>query len=396
MSNGQNKAKVYFERILIFIIPVISGICHAILQKERIGGLLSNIVIAVFAAGIYDTFLHIRKDYIYQKIKNKKMFWCSYVISFLALGLEGTFPVGMLCFLFVAAAALDSGFELSAVNYVYLMIQYAAIILTEDKDVYRFLVYLLIGLVIALLFSQLKEKAAVLYLSVILIAGDLTMQFAVRQFDLSKMHSFLADGIAEIISLLILALFGFCYIQFYAARAKDLKLRLLCLMKPDFDLRIRLEAYSSALMSHSVQISRLSEMAAEKINANAVLAKAGGFYHDIGKIEDEKNYIEAGIRLGKKADFPQRLLEIISQHSTAHEKPKSPEAAVVMLSDCIVSTGDYLAKSGRLKKITREKLVRSVFQNRIEKGELAEAGLTQEQIHILREFYITNTFSKAW
>ena len=82
------------------------------------------------------------------------------------------------------------------------------------------------------------------------------------------------------------------------------------------------------------------------------------------------------------------------QHSTGFELPKSAEAAVVMLCDCIISTSEYLTKSGRRAKISDTQLVTSIFQNRLEKGNLQYAGMTVEQIQTLKEFYIENTFAE--
>ena len=63
-----------------------------------------------------------------------------------------------------------------------------------------------------------------------------------------------------------------------------------------------------------------------------------------------------------------------------------------MLSDCILSTGEYLQENGKRSAITDEKLVMSIFANRMEKGSLAQAGLTQEQIERLRTFYVAHAF----
>ena len=163
----------------------------------------------------------------------------------------------------------------------------------------------------------------------------------------------------------------------------------------DFELLKRMEAYSDTLYRHSMRIGELSWGAAKAIGKDALLAKAGGLYHEIGRIESEEDYIEAGSRIGREYDFPEKLLDVMRQHSTGFELPKSAEAAVVMLCDCIISTSEYLEKSGRSTKISEKQLVTSIFQNRLEKGNLQHAGMTVEQIQTLKEFYIENTFTEA-
>jgi membrane-associated HD superfamily phosphohydrolase len=64
-----------------------------------------------------------------------------------------------------------------------------------------------------------------------------------------------------------------------------------------------------------------------------------------------------------------------------------------MLSDCIISTGEYLAKSGKRNAISDEKLIKSIFSNRIAKGSLAESGLTDEQLEQLQDYFVEHAFS---
>src|SRR3712207_7262446 len=44
--------------------------------------------------------------------------------------------------------------------------------------------------------------------------------------------------------------------------------------------------------THSMQVGTLAENAAERIGANALLARVGAYYHDIGKMEHPAYFIE--------------------------------------------------------------------------------------------------------
>lgn len=375
--------------ILLYAIPIVSEILYTMLTKSGdFSVFLANVVLSVFTAGIYYTFLHIREDYFYQKINHKLLFWMAYVLSFLFLGISEKIPVGCIWLIAIVIVALDCGLELALPNYLYFMIQYAIIILSDDKDIYRFLLYVLIGLVVALLFSQVKEKKVIPYLAVILISSDVALWFAIHQFNISKMKAFAVEGIVEIISMLLLVLVAFSYLQAVSQKEEKRKQQLMRFMEPDFELLVRMEEYSMSLMAHSMRISQLSEGAALAVGADALLVKAGGLFHEIGRITDEKNYIEASMELGRKRNFPEDLLAVMRQHSTGYEMPKTIEAAIVMLSDCIVSTSEYLVQTGKSEKISHEKLVQSVFQNRIQKGNLKESGISDKQIEILRNYYI--------
>lgn len=159
----------------------------------------------------------------------------------------------------------------------------------------------------------------------------------------------------------------------------------------DYRLRLRLQEYSEQLFQHSLKISNIAAQAAEYMNGNVLLAQAGGLYHEIGRIVDEKNYINEGERLLREEGCPEELIAVIRQH-TASEKPQSPEAAIVLLADYIISTSDYLEKAGRRKEISDEKLVNTIFSNRLNKGNLDEAGLSKEEIEQLREYFAELVF----
>lgn len=164
------------------------------------------------------------------------------------------------------------------------------------------------------------------------------------------------------------------------------------ILAADYSLRLRLQEYSEQLFRHSLRISNIAAEAAEYMDGNVLLAQAGGLYHEIGRIVDEKNYINEGERLLREEGWSEELIAVVKQH-TASEKPQTLEAAIVLLADYIISTSDYLEKAGRRKELSDEKLVNTIFRNRIDKGNLDEAGLSDEQIEQLREYFVEQIFS---
>ena len=92
--------------------------------------------------------------------------------------------------------------------------------------------------------------------------------------------------------------------------------------------------------SHSVSVANLAESAAREIGANALLARVGAYYHDIGKIDqsgyfvenqpdrlnkhDElkpslsaaviKSHVKIGIEKARELKLPEEVIEIVAQH----------------------------------------------------------------------------------
>ncbi len=157
------------------------------------------------------------------------------------------------------------------------------------------------------------------------------------------------------------------------------------LCSPTNELLMKLKQHSEALYTHALYIGELSARAARLIGASEQLAMAGGFYHEIGKLNG-KNYIEEGLRIAEDYAFPQELRAILREHNIKYDKPNSVEAAIVMLSDSVVSTIEYIEKSEE-HKFTTNKIIDNIFQMRMDKGTFDGANLSLKNFKLLKDFY---------
>ncbi|HPP33512.1 MAG TPA: HDIG domain-containing protein [Ignavibacteriales bacterium] len=190
---------------------------------------------------------------------------------------------------------------------------------------------------------------------------------------------------------------------------------------------------------HSLVLSSMVELAAEKIGANPLLAKVGALYHDIGKtltphyfienqitqenIHDELNpydsvkiiraHVEEGIKKAETLNLPKSIIDFIPMHhgtmvmkffyekaKTMYPdkyidendfrykgpKPNTKETAILMLADACES----IVRS--LKEKNDEKIknvVENVFKNRIEDGQLDESPITFSDLKIIKEVFLS-------
>lgn len=153
-----------------------------------------------------------------------------------------------------------------------------------------------------------------------------------------------------------------------------------------FPLMKRLEEESPKLYLHSKTIAYLSQKAAECIGAKEDVAFAGGLYHEVGRLLGP-DYVKNGEELAGQYKLPKEVSDMIRQHNFKVELPKTKEAAIVMLSDNIMSTILYLKNSGETS-ITPEKVIENTFSIRLNKGSLDESGISLKEFHKLKEFYI--------
>ncbi|MCL4499905.1 MAG: HDIG domain-containing protein [Chloroflexi bacterium] len=189
--------------------------------------------------------------------------------------------------------------------------------------------------------------------------------------------------------------------------------------------------------THSVMTGNLAESAAELVGAKPLLARVGAYYHDIGKMKrplyfienqiggenqhDHTNpnlscliitsHVKEGVEMAEKEDLPKEIIDIIREHHGTSivtyfyhrakenlvkeevyeadfrypgSKPRSREAALVMLADSVEAAARAIAKPtpNRL-----EQVIRRVVQQKIDDGQLSESDLTLKDIDtIMRSF----------
>lgn len=198
---------------------------------------------------------------------------------------------------------------------------------------------------------------------------------------------------------------------------------------------------------HTMAVVRLSESAAAAIGANALLARVGALYHDIGKIEKSEYFIENQIDIDNKHDRlpPKRSAAIIRQHvqdgiELAREyrlperiwkfipmhhgtivikhfyakavadaqgtgvvvdeadfrypgpKPDGKETAIVMLADACEAISRLVDTSHR-EDI--ERAVEQVVLDRITDGQLSETPLTLADLDLVRESFVKSLLGSS-
>lgn len=158
------------------------------------------------------------------------------------------------------------------------------------------------------------------------------------------------------------------------------------LIQRDSFLMKRLQEKLPDVYAHSLVVAKIAKEAAEHVNADQEICYAGGLYHEIGKLES-KDYINAGILLAKTNHFPQKLLTVIEEHNVRSKNATSKEAAVVMLSDSVVSMLERVDKTKSMEQ--QKEMVKRIFVLRLEQGSLDQCGLHMEELKKLLCVFLT-------
>ncbi len=214
--------------------------------------------------------------------------------------------------------------------------------------------------------------------------------------------------------------------------------KLLELSNPNQPLLRRLLLEAPGTYHHSVVVGNMAEAAADAVGADTLLTRVGANYHDIGKVKRPYFFIENqltsenphdklaptlstliitahikdGIELAKEQGLPESIIEIICQHHGNsvisyfyhkakegslgevcqeddfrydNQKPRTKEAAIVMLADSI-EAGVRSIQKPTPNKI--EIFVRKIIKDKLEDGQLGECDLTFKELDIIAQSFV--------
>jgi len=197
----------------------------------------------------------------------------------------------------------------------------------------------------------------------------------------------------------------------------------------------RLAVEAPGTFNHSLPIGMLAEAAAESIGANGLLCRVGSYYHDVGKLNKSRYFVENqaerinqhkelsptmsrmiivghvkdGLELAREYKVPRILHQFIETHhgttlveyfyheATKREgetgrvvsenefrypgpKPTSIEAAIVMLTDAVESA-TRTVQDPTPNRI--ENVVNNVGMRRLQDGQFDNCDLTMRQLRLI-------------
>lgn len=202
-------------------------------------------------------------------------------------------------------------------------------------------------------------------------------------------------------------------------------MQLLELTNPNQPVLKRLLLEATGTYYHSLLVANLAESAAAAIGANPLMARVGGYYHDIGKLthsnyfkenqgpENPHDYmspfesyeaivshVTGGIALAEEYNLPQYIKDMIVQHHgtsimqyffvKAQEeqgadikeeqfqypgpKPRTKEAALIMLADVVEATTRSM-QDQLSEDFTIEHIVTKMVKQKLKEGQLDECEL---------------------
>ncbi len=192
---------------------------------------------------------------------------------------------------------------------------------------------------------------------------------------------------------------------------------------------------ASGTYQHSMMVAQLAENGCREIGANALVARVGAYYHDIGKIDQSEYFVEnqkgtnkhdeinpslsasiirshvkKGVEKAHQLHLPPVVINIISEHhgnsviryfyaeavkenpnanpadySYMGTPPTSRESAVVMLADSVEAACRTLENKSIHSLETR---INAIFQGKIDEKQLDYCNLTFSDLAKIRQAFV--------
>lgn len=159
------------------------------------------------------------------------------------------------------------------------------------------------------------------------------------------------------------------------------ELEILC--SKEAPLLARLSKEHPGAYLHACRVAQIASEVSEAMEeVNTLLVKAGGYYHEIGRLCG-KNTLENTLSFAKQNEFPEDLYHVLKEHTVNGDKPTSKEAAIVLLADNICGMCEYLKKNQK-GKILFDKVIDKALQLRLAKGDLNSSGLSVKDFSVIR------------
>lgn len=214
----------------------------------------------------------------------------------------------------------------------------------------------------------------------------------------------------------------------------------------------RMQVEAPGTYHHSLMVANLAENAAVAVKANPILCRACSLFHDIGKMSQPdyftenqggfdnphakknpamsaliiKSHVKEGIEMAREHRLPKVIRDVIRQHHGTtlvkyfyHQakqklkqeklhygdleeepdestyrydgpRPRFKESAIIFFADSV----EAAARS--LPKVTHhsvEELLESIFQDRLEDGQLDECPLTLEEMSKIKESFLKTSLN---
>jgi len=310
-------------------------------------------------------------------------------------------------------------------------------VLIFEGDIFCLSCLILSGTLSAFVFTRAGLRHTLVFSAVIQSVCQFALYFAIGVLEGLELKGALIRGLygfgsGAISSVLVIGTLPFWEYAFDVTTP----FKLLELSNPDQPLLKRLLTEAPGTYHHSLMVGNLAEVACEAIGGNALLARTGAYYHDVGKLRrpqyfkenqyaenphDKMNpqlsasiiisHVKEGNDLARQHRLPGAIRSIIASHHGnslvsffyhkakienegeaeeekfryAGPRPNTREEAIVMLADSVEAAVRSLETKdeGSIRE-----MVQKILHGKLNDGQMGESGLTLRDMETIESAFV--------
>ncbi|WP_024834744.1 HD family phosphohydrolase [Ruminiclostridium josui] len=397
-------------------------------------GILATIL---FLAGLVIVFLKKYNNKIYND--RKDLLLLSLIVSIILVLARCLYPYyeGLVIPIFVGTMLVSIllNMELAVVINCVLTVGISIMVKGDNK----FLIMgLICGVISAFLVTKASQRSKLSMNGILLGLINVVLITALNFIYKSDLQTIITDSIAVFLNGLVSMVLTIGFLPFLESVFNIVTpLKLLEISNPNHPLLKRLLIEAPGTYHHSLMVGNLAEIATEDIGGNALLSRAGAYFHDVGKLkrpdffkENQMNenphdrmtpnlstlvitsHAKDGVDIAIKYKLPTAIRDIIKQHhgttlvayfyhralkaggeeeikqeNFRYEgpRPQTKEAAVVMLADSVEAAVRSMTDKTEGKI---EGLIRKIIKDKLDDGQLDMCQLTLSDLDTIANSFM--------
>jgi putative nucleotidyltransferase with HDIG domain len=345
-----------------------------------------------------------------------------------ALGGEYLYPT-LLAPVFIAPLMISILLDLKLAVFANFILSVIITFITKGNMTF-FYMSVISGTFSSFIIFRANQRSKLSVTGLVIAGFNILIAICMGIINKSTLKTISAESLQAFINGIISIIFTIGLLPFWETVFNMLTpLKLLELANPNQPLIKRLLIEAPGTYHHSLMVGNLAEMATETIGGNALLARVGAYFHDIGKLrrpnlfkenqfsDNPHDHMTAnlstlvitshthdGVEIAEKYKLPIVIRDIISQHhgttlvayfyhkarkddrsdSVKQEdyryhgpKPSTKEAAVVMLADSVEAAVRSMPDKTEGKI---EGFVRKIIKDKLDDGQLDLCNLTLKDL----------------
>lgn len=256
--------------------------------------------------------------------------------------------------------------------------------ITTGGSFYELLAYTMLVLIGGMLSKMLKHMEFRLYIGLIFLFSSVLFPNIFYYFVNESIS--LTNLILGMVNGLIIAVYVIAFYPNIREKTKREKHYYYGDILADDYVQVKeVRNYSSSEYYHARKVSDIAYKYALRLDLDADLAAAGGFYYRLGRWEGDPP-IENGVRKANELCFPDDLVQILREYNATDDLPSTPESALIHIIDALLIKMELLDTEVGTSQWNREVLIYQTLNDLSSAGLYDKSGLSINSFIKIREW----------